>query len=375
MKLYQQILMGTLLALFSTAFSEVTVKIISPEPGERIEPCRDVTFVAAVQTTDGEEIDRVFFYNRIKSNSPFGYTKTAPWEKEMEQIKSGNYCIIAIAQLTDKSQIASEPLTFAVGDSITNEERLYNPTFSDCGHTLQTPWGFHQYEAEGTAGFVRIPELGDCVKIDVKSPSKYNVGSHISIYQDVKLEKNHVYEISFLAYAPRDKIMNVDIRCRTGWLEEDHLIDLSMKMEGVQLLSKRFTISNLNVNKTYSLMIGAGLQISPVYIKWVSLKDVTTTSFVEKNPISVNVFNLQQAYPNPFNPATTIAYSLQRPGHVKLKVYNALGKDVAELVNDYQVEGSHSVLFDAQHLPTGIYLYQLQVDGEFSEMKKMLLLK
>ena len=84
---------------------------------------------------------------------------------------------------------------------------------------------------------------------------------------------------------------------------------------------------------------------------------------------------LKDNYPNPFNPATTIAYNLQRPGNVKLTVYNALGKEVAELVNDFQVEGSHSATFDARHLPTGIYFYQLQIDGGYSEMKKMVLLK
>ncbi len=84
---------------------------------------------------------------------------------------------------------------------------------------------------------------------------------------------------------------------------------------------------------------------------------------------------LHQNYPNPFNPTTQIAYDLPRPGNVKLIVYNALGKEVAELVNDYQVEGSHSVRFDAQELPTGIYFYQLQMEGRFSEKKKMMVLK
>ncbi len=86
-------------------------------------------------------------------------------------------------------------------------------------------------------------------------------------------------------------------------------------------------------------------------------------------------FILKNAYPNPFNPLTTIAYNLPQPGNVKLTVYNALGQEVAELINDFKVEGSHSVTFDAQHLSTGIYFYQLQINGEFSARKKMLYLK
>jgi hypothetical protein len=86
-------------------------------------------------------------------------------------------------------------------------------------------------------------------------------------------------------------------------------------------------------------------------------------------------FVVEQNYPNPFNPTTTITYNVAQSGKVKLTVYNALGQGVAELVNDFQVEGSHSVTFDASHLSTGIYFYQVQVEGRFSEKKKMMLLK
>ena len=86
-------------------------------------------------------------------------------------------------------------------------------------------------------------------------------------------------------------------------------------------------------------------------------------------------FTLQQNYPNPFNPTTIIAYDLPRPGNVKLTVHNALGQQVAELVHKNQQAGSHTVTFDAEHLPTGIYVYHLQINGEYSIKKKMMLLK
>jgi len=105
-----------------------------------------------------------------------------------------------------------------------------------------------------------------------------------------------------------------------------------------------------------------------------SIKVVFTGIAVPINNVPDKI-QLFQNYPNPFNPTTIFVYNLPWPGKVKLTVYNALGKKVAELINDFQVEGSHSVTFDAQYLPTGIYLYQLQIDGEFSEMKKMVLLK
>ena len=372
MKPYQHIFVGTLLALFSIAFSEVTVEIISPPPGELIEPCQNVTFVADVQTTEGEQVSRVYFYDN--DIIYLGNDRSAPWEMEMEQIKSGNHSITAEAQLADRTGIKSAPLEFTVGDDILPEECLYNGRFDDCDSTLPPPpWGFHKWRAEGTVSFDSIPELGHCVKIDVQSFSLHNIGLHVSLYQDVKLEKDHKYELSFLVYAPQEKIMDVDIVCRNDW--DDVLLHVSTKMEGVQEFSNEFAIDDLDADKKYSLMIGAGVQTRPIYIKWVSLKDLGPVSDVEKTPHVVRAFKLLPAYPNPFNPTTTIAYNLQRPGNVKLTVYNALGEEVAELVNNFQAEGSHSVLFDAQHLPTGIYFYQLQMEGTYSEMKKMLLLR
>jgi hypothetical protein len=83
---------------------------------------------------------------------------------------------------------------------------------------------------------------------------------------------------------------------------------------------------------------------------------------------------LDQNYPNPFNPSTSISYSLEKDGFVTLKVFDMLGREVAELVNENQYAGSYNLEFNAINLPSGIYIYQLQ-SGNFSDMKKMLLIK
>jgi hypothetical protein len=63
---------------------------------------------------------------------------------------------------------------------------------------------------------------------------------------------------------------------------------------------------------------------------------------------------LRQNYPNPFNPTTKISYSLQKEGLVAIKVYDVLGNEVAELVNEVKTEGKHEVEFNAVNLPSGI---------------------
>ncbi|MER3525308.1 MAG: hypothetical protein C4326_15010 [Ignavibacteria bacterium] len=85
-------------------------------------------------------------------------------------------------------------------------------------------------------------------------------------------------------------------------------------------------------------------------------------------------FALEQNYPNPFNPGTKIVYSIPVGTHVTLKVFNALGQDVATLVDDFRSAGTYEADFSAAHLASGVYYYTLRA-GNFVETKKMALIK
>ncbi len=85
-------------------------------------------------------------------------------------------------------------------------------------------------------------------------------------------------------------------------------------------------------------------------------------------------FSLENNYPNPFNPATTIPFTVDRSGRVKLTVYNILGQKVATLQDGYLSPGRHRALFNAAGLASGIYLYNLARDN-YSITRKMILLK
>ncbi len=87
-------------------------------------------------------------------------------------------------------------------------------------------------------------------------------------------------------------------------------------------------------------------------------------------PNSYSVSN----YPNPFNPTTVINYQLPAEGFVTIKVYDMLGKEVAELVNENKAAGYYRVSFDASKLASGIYIYSINA-GSFSMSKKMILTK
>jgi len=95
---------------------------------------------------------------------------------------------------------------------------------------------------------------------------------------------------------------------------------------------------------------------------------------IGSNNLVVNSFNLEQNYPNPFNPSTTINYSLASEEHVSLKVFDIMGREVAELVNEDQAAGTYSLDFDASSLASGMYFYKISA-GNFISSKKMVLLK
>jgi len=85
-------------------------------------------------------------------------------------------------------------------------------------------------------------------------------------------------------------------------------------------------------------------------------------------------FALEQNFPNPFNPGTTIKFSIPVEADVKLNVYNTLGQEVAEVLNARLTEGYHEAEFDAGLLTSGIYFYRLEAD-KFVDVKKMIIIK
>jgi len=87
-----------------------------------------------------------------------------------------------------------------------------------------------------------------------------------------------------------------------------------------------------------------------------------------------NQFKLDQNYPNPFNPSTTIFFSVPGANHVSLKIYDLCGKQIATLVEGRLNAWTHSVLWQAENLPSGIYFSTLEA-GAHKISKKMILTK
>jgi len=85
-------------------------------------------------------------------------------------------------------------------------------------------------------------------------------------------------------------------------------------------------------------------------------------------------YHLYSNFPNPFNPSTTITYTIGETSNVKLSVYNSLGQEVAVLVQGTKNKGTHRIRFNAANLSSGVYYYKIET-GNFTKTKKMLLIR
>jgi hypothetical protein len=98
------------------------------------------------------------------------------------------------------------------------------------------------------------------------------------------------------------------------------------------------------------------------------------TNVNDNHDNTIEGFYLYEAYPNPFNPSTTIHYQIPQAGIVILKIYDILGNEVATLVNEEKSAGKYNVNFNASSLSSGVYIYKIQTSS-FINSKKMILLK
>jgi hypothetical protein len=181
----------------------------------------------------------------------------------------------------------------------------------------------------------------------------------------------------------------LEIGVKLSWRTETEVDNYGFEVERAQINSN-FEIQNSNFEKI-GLVEGHGNSNSPKDYSYVDnkvtggnysyrLKQIDTDgSFEYSKIIEVQFglpqkYELSQNYPNPFNPVTTIQFSLPQSGNVKLSVYNLLGEQVIDLVDEFKESGVHATNFNASELNSGLYIYKLETNG-FVQSKKMILIK
>ncbi len=146
----------------------------------------------------------------------------------------------------------------------------------------------------------------------------------------------------------------LNIPATGGWQNWQYLsVDSIYLTAGIHNIQTRFFIGNYNFS----------------YMDFILLATSVDEDF--NMPLT---FELQQNFPNPFNPVTEIKFSIPQASNVKLQIFDILGNEFAILVDEFKSAGKYSVKFDAKGLTSGVYFYRLQTET-FTDTKKLILLK
>lgn len=167
-----------------------------------------------------------------------------------------------------------------------------------------------------------------------------------------------------------------DIRFSSGRIAEDlengeHIIEMTGIIYPISVKVENMNITLQDENgKQMTATLNNGEETK------INDKSINKLKIVFGQIITPENYSLEQNFPNPFNPSTTIKFSLPEATHVILSIYNVLGEKLTELVNEKLEEGRHSYTWNVPQsgLATGLYIYELKTD-KFISAKKMLLVK
>jgi|GEM_PF-2939344 len=137
-------------------------------------------------------------------------------------------------------------------------------------------------------------------------------------------------------------------------------------------LAKDIGISKIHFDESYVIPTTHEYQLVYARINGIEYGEKVTS--IQNKQINTLSYQLHQNFPNPFNPSTTIRYSIPVNCYVTLSVNNLLGEEVMKLVSEEQSAGEHSINFEAGGLSNGVYFYRLYA-GNHIETKKMIFLK
>lgn len=171
---------------------------------------------------------------------------------------------------------------------------------------------------------------------------------------------------------------------------DGYVVEKELNINGSIENFSTFTKNSFFIDSTFFANYKTGLD-RVVY--WVKAKDVNNNlsnesnhyeisgssliqmkiSFDQYNDEILNEFCLLQNYPNPFNPSTTINFSLKESGFTKLDLFNCIGEKIKNIISEFKESGSHSIQFNAENLPSGIYIITLTQGNNFTSSKIQLM--
>jgi len=209
-----------------------------------------------------------------------------------------------------------------------------------------------------------------------------NNGGNISSFSEVRSFTTGI-DVPILI-SPPDSAVNVSTNPTFEWTPVNGAVSYTLQISTFGsfinfvvnqpgITSTSFSVNGLEENKKFYWRVRGATSNYEGLFSQVFRFTTGSSSSVNEND-NFYIYNLEQNFPNPFNPITHIKYQLAKPDFVTIYIYNILGMEIAKLVNEEKSAGSYEVEYDATHLSSGIYFYRLQADS-FIETKKMVLMK
>jgi len=262
-------------------------------------------------------------------------------------------------------QIIGSHWSFANGKAYSDIPTTYVDEFMNIGDSNWTNYTF-EVDLEGTDGtdkqiLFRTQDNDNGYYVHMIGPIQY---------QDLEIGKIVNGQWSVISSKTFSVQNNVNYR-------------LKVVLNGSSI--KLYIDNNLELEATDNAFSSGGIALmnhsggyAPNNLIFDNVAVYTSTTGVNKNDILLKEFNLEQNFPNTFNPTTTIKYDLPKSSYVELDVYNVVGKKVKSLVSKTQNAGNYQLSFDASNLSSGVYFYRITANSgtsNFSSVKKMILLR
>lgn len=234
---------------------------------------------------------------------------------------------------------------------INDDDFTIGTNYAEFDPEFATPPANADKMLEFTIAFWLNPE-GDWVDWEISDPITYDETTQQPGYNAWPPAFDLSYANTYLQTAGSDGLPLGDL----NWFPES---------KTAYYADRDMHIENLRALKTSD--VGVYVPGSPTPL-------ITPTNVASEDEVLPGSFVLEQNFPNPFNPTTSIAYTVQSAGHITLEVFDLLGRSVSVLVDGVVAAGDYTTQFDAAALPSGMYLYRL-TSGNQATTRKMMLLK
>lgn len=353
---------------FSLVNQAPSVSISSPKNGEVFFIPAEITISVNANDPDGN-INKVEYF---AGTEKIGESAINPFPCKWTNSNYGFYSLSAVATDNGGLSVTSAPVDI----------ELSRP---------QTPYYSIPYDIPGRIETENYDLGGEGIAYhDLTKGNKFNLYRFEDVDLEACLDEGGGFSLGdFLKGEWIEYTVNVtktdiyDIELRIATLMTGTCISLELDgkpLTGSIIIPNTGAWQNWQSITKSGIALNAGKQV----LRIISLIECPNINYIRFSKSTVDVkntdlsipkaFAVHQNYPNPFNPVTKIKYDLPESRFVSIKIYDALGREVKTLLNEFINAGFHELDFNGEDLPSGLYLYKIQA-GSFSRAMKMILIK